>query len=60
MSLLGVPISRYVEVHDSEQILSATRLTPADRPAHLYRHTPADWCWPSNKPATTWLDTRPN
>jgi len=40
MSLLGIPISRYLDVDDSEQILRAIRLTPADMPVDLILHTP--------------------
>ena len=40
MSLLGVPISRYIDIEDSEQILRAIRMTPADMPIDLILHTP--------------------
>lgn len=40
MSFLGIPISRYLDVDDSEQILRAVRLTPADMPVDLILHTP--------------------
>ncbi|HEM61446.1 MAG TPA: hypothetical protein ENO24_04070 [Chloroflexi bacterium] len=40
MSLLGIPISRYLDVDDSEQILRAIRLTPAEMPVDLILHTP--------------------
>ncbi|MDU4959388.1 MAG: ATP-dependent Clp protease proteolytic subunit [Sporomusaceae bacterium] len=38
--LLGVPLSRYINVEDSEHILRAIRLTPADMPLDLILHTP--------------------
>jgi ClpP class serine protease len=40
ISLLGIPISRYITIEDSEQILRAIRLTPADIPIDLILHTP--------------------
>lgn len=40
ISLLGIPISRYINVEDSEHILRAIRLTPADMPIDLILHTP--------------------
>lgn len=40
VSLLGIPISRYINVEDSEQILRAIRLTPPDMPIDILLHTP--------------------
>ena len=40
ISLLGIPISRYITIVDSEQILRAIRLTPPDVPIDLILHTP--------------------
>lgn len=40
LSLLGIPLSRYITIEDSEQILRAIRLTPADVPIDLILHTP--------------------
>jgi ClpP class serine protease len=40
ISLLGIPISRYITIEDSEQILRAIRLTPPDVPIDLILHTP--------------------
>jgi ClpP class serine protease len=40
ISLLGIPISRYINVEDSEHILRAIRLTPPDMPIDLILHTP--------------------
>lgn len=40
ISLLGIPLSRYISIEDSEQILRAIRLTPADVPIDLILHTP--------------------
>ena len=40
VSFFGVPISRYIDIEDSEQILRAIRLTPPDMPIDLILHTP--------------------
>lgn len=40
MSLLGFPLMRYIDVHDSEEVLRAIRLTDADCPIDLIIHTP--------------------
>ncbi|GBG58177.1 hypothetical protein SPFL3102_01897 [Sporomusaceae bacterium FL31] len=40
ISLLGIPISRYINVEDSEHIMRAIRLTPPDMPIDLILHTP--------------------
>lgn len=40
MALLGFPITRYIDIDDSEQILRAIHLTPPDLPIDLVLHTP--------------------
>jgi ClpP class serine protease len=40
ISLLGIPLSRFINIEDSEQILRAIRLTPPDVPIDLILHTP--------------------
>ena len=40
LSILGIPIVRYVTVEDSEQVLRAIRLTPEDLPIDLVLHSP--------------------
>ncbi|MBW4522830.1 MAG: hypothetical protein KME16_24600 [Scytolyngbya sp. HA4215-MV1] len=40
ISLLGIPLSRYISIEDSEQVLRAIRLTPTDVPIDLILHTP--------------------
>ncbi len=40
VSLLGIPLGRYIDIEDSEQILRAIRLTPDDMPIDLILHTP--------------------
>lgn len=40
ISLLGIPLSRYISIEDSEQVLRAIRLTPPSVPIDLILHTP--------------------
>lgn len=40
INFLGIPISRYISIEDSEQVLRAIRLTPPDVPIDLILHTP--------------------
>ena len=40
ISLLGLPISRYINIEDSEHVLRAIRLTPDDMPIDIILHTP--------------------
>lgn len=40
ISFLGIPVSRYITIEDSEQILRAIRLTPPEIPIDLILHTP--------------------
>ena len=40
VSLLGLPFGRYIDIDDSEQLLRAIRLTPAEMPIDLVVHTP--------------------
>ncbi len=40
MSLLGIPIARYINIEDSEAVLRAIRLTPSDMPIDIILHTP--------------------
>ncbi len=40
ISLLGIPLSKFITIEDSEQILRAIRLTPPDVPIDLILHTP--------------------
>ncbi len=40
VSLLGVPVNRYIDIDDAEAILRAIRLTPAKKPIDLIIHTP--------------------
>lgn len=40
ISLFGIPLSRYINIEDSEQVLRAIRLTPKEMPIDLILHTP--------------------
>jgi ClpP class serine protease len=40
MSFLGFPVMRYIDVHDSEDVLRAIKLTDPDCPIDLIVHTP--------------------
>jgi ClpP class serine protease len=40
MSLLGIPIARYIDIEDSELVLRAIRMTPPEMPIDLIVHTP--------------------
>lgn len=40
MSILGFPLVRYIDVHDSEEVLRAIRLCAADCPIDMIIHTP--------------------
>jgi ClpP class serine protease len=39
-SILGIPITRYIDIDDSEQVLRAIRMTPREMPIDLILHTP--------------------
>ncbi|MBI4391994.1 MAG: ATP-dependent Clp protease proteolytic subunit [candidate division NC10 bacterium] len=39
-TILGIPVARYIDIDDSEQVLRAIRLTPRDMPIDLILHTP--------------------
>jgi ClpP class serine protease len=40
LALLGFPLARYIDIHDSEQVLRAIKLTDPDVPIDLILHTP--------------------
>lgn len=40
IAFLGIPLSRYIDIDDSEEVLRAIRLTPRDTPIDLILHTP--------------------
>ena len=39
LSLFGLPISRYIDIDDSEAVLRAIRLTPPNTPIDIIIHT---------------------
>src|SRR5215467_7812617 len=40
MSLLGFPVLRYIDIHDSEEVLHAIQMTDSEVPIDLVLHTP--------------------
>lgn len=40
INILGIPVSRYITIEDSEQVLRAIRFTPPETPIDLVLHTP--------------------
>ena len=40
IGFLGIPLFRYIDINDSEEVLRAIRLTPPDIPIDLVVHTP--------------------
>jgi ClpP class serine protease len=40
VSVFGVPVSRFIDIDDSEAVLRAIRLTPDEQPIDLVLHTP--------------------
>jgi ClpP class serine protease len=40
IAFLGIPISRYIDIEDSEEVLRAIRMTPPNMPIDLIIHTP--------------------
>ncbi|MCS6950947.1 MAG: ATP-dependent Clp protease proteolytic subunit [bacterium] len=40
LALFGIPLFRYINIEDAEELLRAVRMTPPDRPIDLILHTP--------------------
>jgi len=40
VGFLGVPLFRFIDIEDSEEVLRAIRMTPDDRPIDVVLHTP--------------------
>jgi len=40
ISFFNIPLTRYISIEDSEQVLRAIRLTPPDMPIDILLHTP--------------------
>ena len=49
MVLLGFPIFRYIDIHDSEEVIRAIHLTDDDVPIDLVLHTPGGLVLPSTQ-----------
>ena len=45
MSLLCFPVRRYIDIHDSEEVLHAIQMTDSDVPIDLLLHTPGGLAW---------------
>ncbi len=52
MSLLGIPVARYIDIEDSEQVLRAIRMTADDVPIDVILHTPGGLVLASEQIAT--------
>lgn len=40
LSMLGVPLMRYIDIQDAEELIHAIRQTPKDQPIDIVLHTP--------------------
>ncbi len=40
LALFGIPLARFIDIDDSEEVLRAIRLTPPETPIDLIIHTP--------------------
>ncbi|MDH3264265.1 MAG: hypothetical protein OEM24_09725, partial [Paracoccaceae bacterium] len=40
MRILGFPLMRYIDIHDSEEVLRAIRMAEPEQPVDLVLHTP--------------------
>ena len=49
LTILGIPLFRYIDVEDAEQILQAIRLTPRETPIDLILHTPGGLTLPAQQ-----------
>ena len=47
MGLLGIPILRYIDLNDAEDVLEAIRTTPPKQPLELVLHTPGGLVLPA-------------
>jgi ClpP class serine protease len=47
MGLLGIPVLRYIDLNDAEDVLEAIRTTPASTPIELVLHTPGGLVLPA-------------
>ena len=49
LSILGIPLLRFIDVEDAEKVLRAIRLTPPDQPIDLIVHTPGGLALPAQQ-----------
>jgi ClpP class serine protease len=49
VSLLGIPLTRFINIEDAERVLRAIRLTPDEMPVDLVLHTPGGLVLPSDQ-----------
>lgn len=47
MGLLGIPVLRYIDLNDAEDVLEAIRTTPASTPIEMVLHTPGGLVLPA-------------
>ncbi len=47
MGLLGIPMLRYIDLNDAEDVLEAIRATPSDKPLEFVMHTPGGLVLPA-------------
>jgi ClpP class serine protease len=47
MGLLGIPILKYIDLNDAEDVLEAVRTTPPNQPLELILHTPGGLVLPA-------------
>src|SRR5580765_1396114 len=58
VSVLGVPVSNFIDIEDSEEILRAIRATPNDQPIDLILHTPGGLVLAAEQIAKALVDHR--
>ena len=58
LALFGIPLARYIDIDDSEEVLRAIRLTPPETPIDLIIHTPGGVALAATQIAFT-LDAHP-
>jgi len=47
MGLLGIPVLRYIDLNDAEDVLNAIRKTPPNKPLEVVLHTPGGLVMPA-------------
>ena len=47
LGLLGIPVLKYIDLNDSEDVLEAVRTTPKDKPLEIILHTPGGLVLPA-------------